>query len=74
MTSLKIELANPTDVQLLIAFAERLNAKVTKLNGDTEFTPTYWLEQLASINAFSSIEDPVQWQRKSRKDRNLPMR
>ena len=32
------------------------------------------LNQLAQINAFSDITDPVAWQREQRKDRSLPTR
>ena len=32
------------------------------------------LQKLAAMNAFSSIEDPVQWQREGREDRDLPGR
>ena len=32
------------------------------------------LERLAATNAFSEIEDPVDWQREIRKDRPLPGR
>lgn len=32
------------------------------------------LERLAAGNAFSEIEDPVEWQREIRKDRPLPGR
>ena len=32
------------------------------------------LKKLASLNAFSSIQDPVAWQRDARADRNLPGR
>ena len=32
------------------------------------------LEKLASINAFSGISDPSEWQREVRKDRPLPGR
>jgi hypothetical protein len=32
------------------------------------------LERLAAANAFSEIQDPVEWQREIRKDRPLPGR
>jgi hypothetical protein len=32
------------------------------------------LDELARVNAFSSIEDPVAWQREIRRDRPLPGR
>ena len=41
---------------------------------DADKSAIYWLEQLAKINAMSSIEDPVEWQREIRQDRKLPFR
>lgn len=32
------------------------------------------LQRLAALNAFSKVEDPVQWQQESREDRQLPGR
>jgi hypothetical protein len=32
------------------------------------------LEQLAHLNAFAEIDDPVEWQRELRRDRPLPGR
>jgi hypothetical protein len=32
------------------------------------------LKKLGSINAFSGIQDPVAWQRETRRDRELPTR
>lgn len=32
------------------------------------------MEEMAAVNAFSSIKDPVAWQREQRKDRPLPGR
>ena len=32
------------------------------------------LERLAALNAFSQIQDPVQWQQESREERGLPGR
>jgi hypothetical protein len=30
------------------------------------------LQKLAALNAFSGIDDPVQWQQETRQDRDLP--
>ena len=32
------------------------------------------LEKLAALNAFSQVQDPVQWQQESREERRLPGR
>lgn len=45
-----------------------------KNTADESESAVYWLEQLAKINAMSSIEDPVEWQREIRQDRKLPFR
>ncbi len=31
-----------------------------------------WLEQLAQMNSFSGIDNPVEWQQNIRQDRKLP--
>ncbi|MFM9948702.1 MAG: hypothetical protein ACKV1O_12255 [Saprospiraceae bacterium] len=35
-------------------------------------SPIYWLEQLAHSGSFESIDNPVEWQRAVRADRELP--
>jgi hypothetical protein len=41
-------------------------------NAADEESPVHWLEQLAQAGGFSSIEDPVDWQRTIRAERALP--
>ena len=41
---------------------------------DNEKSAIYWLEQLSKIDGFSSIENPVEWQRGIRQDKKLPFR
>ena len=79
MTKVVLEIPNPQDLQLLLAFAKRLQVTViqistSKENTSEEKSSVYWLEQLAAINSFEAIEDPVAWQREQRKERVLPFR
>jgi|GEM_PF-3351035 len=69
----------PQDLSILDAFLTDLVlqgkqaktvGKSKKLNEAFQ-SPVYWLEQLAKTNAFAEIEDPVEWQREMRKDRQL---
>ena len=59
-------------LSILIGHNSPLKKEDTPLK--EEKSAVYWLEQLAAINAFSEIEDPVEWQREIRKDRELPFR
>ncbi|MBI5916367.1 MAG: hypothetical protein HY842_13400 [Bacteroidetes bacterium] len=69
----------PQDLSILDAFLTNLvnqgkQAKpVSKSKKQLHATqsPMYWLEQLAKSNAFSGIENPVEWQREIRNDRQL---
>ena len=55
-----------------VDFKGRASAKAsTKKQPETAHSPVYWLEQLAKSNAFSGIENPVEWQRQTRNDRQL---
>jgi len=73
MTKLLIEIPNVQDARLLLDFARRLNAVVVNMDAQPVVqTPIYWLEQLAMAGSIGSIENPVDWQRKIRKDRKLP--
>lgn len=69
----------PQDLSILDAFLTNLvlQGKQAKTVGKSKEpneafqSPVYWLEQLARTNAFAEIEDPVEWQREMRKDRQL---
>lgn len=74
MTKVVLEIPNPQDLQLLLAFAKRLQATVLQISTSEDKSSVYWLEQLAAINSFEDIEDPVAWQREQRKERVLPFR
>lgn len=75
MTKIILEIPNHQDVQLLIAFVQRLNATVVEVEKKEKIkekkSPIYWLEQLAKIDSFKEIDSPVEWQRMLRKDRIL---
>lgn len=73
MTKLILEVPNQQDLELLLAFAKRLKVNVLQVN-KLEQSPIYWLEQLAAINCFEDLKDPVAWQREQRAERVLPFR
>lgn len=63
----------PQDLSVLDAFLTSLvdKEKRKKKQPQTQNSPIYWLEQLAKSTAFSGIENPVEWQRQIRQDRQL---
>jgi hypothetical protein len=75
----KLGQVTPQDLSILDAFLTNLvnQGKQAKATGKSKKainatqSPVYWLEQLAQSNAFAGIEDPVEWQREIRKDRQL---
>lgn len=60
---------HPVDVHVTILSDESILPGVSRGAGMAEA-----LERLASINALSSITDPMSWQREGRQDRQLPDR
>jgi hypothetical protein len=65
---------------LLLQFLETLDyvqviqtsgAEVGYSNPADQESPVHWLEQLAQAGGFSSIEDPLEWQRTIRAERAL---
>ncbi|WP_250631733.1 hypothetical protein [Rhodoflexus caldus] len=74
MPTITLKYHNPQDLQLLLMLAERLGIKSVEPTSSATSDGAKMsavLEQLASINAFASIQDPVEWQREIRKDRNI---
>lgn len=74
MSLLTLELKNDSDLELLIAFAKRLNIMVLEIKQaktETKQSPVYWLEQLADTGGVKSISDPSAWQKKIRADKPL---
>lgn len=78
MNSITFKYSNSNDLMLmlLLLLAKRMGIEAVeptakKPNGAKMAAA---LSKLAQINAFSSIKDPVKWQRKNRKDRKLPNR
>lgn len=77
MNKIILEIPNKKDMELLIAFAKRLNAIVIDKKSKQTLkkkSPVYWLEQLVNIGGIKSIKEPVEWQREVRKDRKLSLR
>jgi len=77
MSLLTLELENEADLDLLIAFAKRLNAIILDTNHAKAFeqqSPVSWLEQIAKKGGIKSILQPSEWQREIRTDNYLPKR
>mgnify|MGYP000238264121 CR=1 FL=1 len=77
MNKIILEIPNKKDMELLIAFAKRLNSIVIDKKSQQALkkkSPVYWLEQLANRGGIKSIKEPVEWQREVRKDRKLYLR
>ena len=76
---LKLGQLNPKELSQLDNFLSVLighnpSKKAELKLADNEKSAIYWLEQLSKIDGFSSIENPVEWQRNIRQDRKLPFR
>ncbi len=74
MSYLILETQNKSDIELLIAFAKSINAKVIEIvqqKKPENTTPVDWLEKLAKNGGIQSIEDPALWQKAIRKDKPL---
>lgn len=77
-----IEINNTSDLTLALAFLERIGAKILEkevvqkqvIYTKEEQSPVYWLEKLAKQGGIRSIQNPSEWQREQRKDRDLPFR
>ena len=75
----KLGQLNPNSLAQLDAFLSVLIGRAPSSKTETIVQPDKqsaidWLEQLAEIGSFSSIENPMEWQRDIRKDRALPFR
>ncbi len=74
MSQLTLELKNDNDLELLIAFAKRLNIMVLdikRVQTKSKQSPVFWLEKLASEGGTKSIENPSIWQNEVREDKSL---
>ncbi len=75
----KLGQLNPNSLAQLDAFLSILlghnsSPKTEKATEPNSTSAVDWLEQLAKMNSFSSIEDPVEWQQNIRQDRKLASR
>jgi hypothetical protein len=75
MERITLEIYNPGDADLLISFAKRIGVTIVdekKIIDDSELKRTRSIiEKGCDISSFG---DPVRWQRKTRKDRKMPLR
>ena len=77
MTALTIELQNNNDLDLFLSFAKRINAKIINIKDSkseaekSSVSPISFLEQLAEEGGVSAIDNPSEWQREIRKDKQF---
>ncbi|MBK6607632.1 MAG: hypothetical protein IPG24_19650 [Leptospiraceae bacterium] len=74
MSIVTLELKNDLDLELLIAFAQRLDVAVLSIHQSKQNRkrqPVYWLEELAKIGGVKSIPNPSEWQKQVRTDKPL---
>ena len=79
MQTIQVQLKTGTDFELLSHLLTRMglswkqsDAKQDEVRQDTE-KKAFW-SAIKNGCSESSIDDPVQWQREQRKDRNMPER
>jgi hypothetical protein len=62
------------DAFLSVLLGHNTSIKTEKIETSNDKSAIDWLEQLAQMGSFKSIEDPIEWQRNIRQDRELPYR
>jgi hypothetical protein len=72
MRRITIEIEQERDLQLLLLLAQRIGARV--IMPVTEEERQKHLRIVAQGSPTAAIDDPMQWQRDIRKDRELPFR
>ena len=68
MNSVEIKFRNKKDQKLVLALVERLRAEVIKKKSKKKTLAVNYLDLLAKTGGIP-IQDPVEWQRTTRKDR-----
>lgn len=76
MQRITIEIEKNSDLQLLLLLAQRIGLKIiapfmSKIEGNER---ERHLQIIAKGGDVSYIENPMEWQREQRKDRELPFR
>ena len=74
MSTLTIEENNQADLQLFIAIAKRINAAIIEVKEmaiPQKKPPVDYLYELAQSGGVQSIENPSEWQREVRSDKQL---
>ena len=77
MQRITLEIAEPSDLELLLLLAKRMGIKVLATPSEEmhEEEVAYHKAIVAEGGAGTpNIKDPMQWQRDIREDRNLPFR
>lgn len=76
MQRITIEIEQSSDFQLLLLLAQRIGLKIIspfRANTDTKEREQH-LKIVEKGGNVSYIENPMEWQREQRKDRDLPFR
>ena len=74
MSTLTIEVNNDSDLQLFIALAERINVAIVEIRDvaiPQKKSAVDYLSEIASLGGVQSIQNPSEWQREIRKDKQL---
>ena len=70
-----IQLYDSSDIELLLAFLQRIGAEVVRKTQDSpSVSAVQWLEALAHEEGVKSIPNPSEWQREIRQDKPLIFR
>lgn len=72
MKLVTLELKHDEDVELLVAFAKRIDGEILNIketSAETRQAPVYWLDELARKGGMSTINDPSEWQRTEKTER-----
>ena len=74
MKVVTLELNNDDDVDLLTAFAKRIDGEILSIREtgqEIKQGPVYWLEEIAKQGGIKNIKNPSKWQQEQRKDKTL---
>lgn len=76
MQRITLEIEKNSDLQLLLLLAQRIGLRIITpfMSKVTDTEREKHLQIIAKGGDMSYIEDPMEWQRDQRKDRDLPFR
>lgn len=72
MQRVTIEVGHPKDLELLLLLVQKLGFKVVPAGETLTQKRRKCLEIIQKGSEVAAIDDPLEWQREQRKDRELP--